>query len=155
MAKKYEKVAKIFGPSTIKFSPIFIVGFGFFLLNVLTDHLVNSTRAEYFDGTISNKHDQGNVLWNIICCKNHFVLILLNNSQKYSKTMSNNQSHFLQPSNMSASPSGKQLANFPTLITSMRLNTISKWSNKSMWLKDLNMRSRTFWKRLTRFVFSF
>lgn len=55
MAGKYEKFGCIFGPALFKFSSIFIVGLVLILLNVLTEHLVDSIRAEYNDGTISNK----------------------------------------------------------------------------------------------------
>lgn len=54
MAGKYEKFGCIFGPALFKFSSIFIVGLVLILLNVLTEHLVDSIRAEYNDGTISN-----------------------------------------------------------------------------------------------------
>lgn len=55
MAGKCEKFGCIFGPALFKFSSIFIVGLVLILLNVLTEHLVDSIRAEYNDGTISNK----------------------------------------------------------------------------------------------------
>ena len=75
MIGKHEMFGWISGPPPIKLSSIIPVELGFILLNVLTDHLVDSTRAEHFDGTISNKaHDnvltsdldlaQGNLLLN-------------------------------------------------------------------------------------------
>ena len=62
MAAKCEKFGWVFCPPAVKFSPIFTVGVFLVFLNVLADKLVDSIRVEYFDETISNKHDQGNVL---------------------------------------------------------------------------------------------
>lgn len=62
MIEKYEKLGWIFGPPPIKCSWIFLVGFILALLNVLTDHIVNSTADKYIVEPGKNKEHRAGML---------------------------------------------------------------------------------------------